>query len=147
MKKGISPIIATIMLLMITVALMSLFWAFSSGLFGSVTSGVSAQTDASIKRAGSEFTIINAKNTSLTNINVTIRNSGTQNLDFDTLAAFVDDNAASETASGAVLPGGTSTFAVTSPFSLTRCSHVLRLSAAYASDAYYTIKSNSPLCA
>lgn len=140
MKKGISAIIATLMLLMITVALFSLFWAFSSDLFGSVTSGVGGQTDAAIKRTGTEFTIINAKNSSLTNINVTIRNSGTQNIDLDTLVAFVDDSKATETASGAVAPGSSSTFTVTSPFSMLKCTHVLRLSVAYASDAYFVIK-------
>ncbi len=140
MKKGISAIIATLMLLMITVALFSLFWAFSSDLFGSVTSDVKRQTDVAITKAGTEFTIINAKNSSLTNINVTVRNSGTQNIDLDTLVAFVDENKASETASGTIAPGNSSTFAVTPPFSMSKCSHVLRLSIVYASDAYYTVK-------
>ncbi|MFZ3077061.1 MAG: hypothetical protein WA139_01270 [Candidatus Aenigmatarchaeota archaeon] len=137
--KGVSTIIAVIMLLMITVALMSLFWAFSSGVFGSVTTGASAQTDASIKRAGSGFTIINARNTTLTGIDITIRNSGTQNLDADTLVAFVDDNTTTETASGQIVPGGTLAFTATTPYSMTRCNHILRLSIAYAPDSYYTI--------
>lgn len=145
--KGVSSVIAAIMLLMITVALVSLFWAFSSGMFGSITSNVGSQTGAAIKRAGSEFTIINAKNSSLTKADVTIRNSGTQNLDADTLVAFVDDNATSETASGAIVPGGTLAFTITTPHSMTRCNHALRLSVAYAPDSYYTIKSDSPLCA
>lgn len=139
MKKGVSAIIAVILLLMITVALMSLFWAFSSGVFGSVTAGAGAQTDASIKRAGSEFTIINAKNSSLTKIDVTVRNSGTQNLDAGTLVAFVDGNATAETASGALAPGGTLAFTVTTPYPMSTCNHVLRLSVSYASDSYYTI--------
>jgi len=137
--KGVSTIIAVILLLMITVALMSMFWAFSSGLFGSVTSGANAQTDASIKRAGSELTIINAKNSSLTNIDVAIRNSGTQNLDLNTLVAFVDGNTASDNATSNIPPGNVSSFNVTSPFSMSKCNHVLRLSIAYAPDSYYTI--------
>lgn len=137
--KGVSTIIAVILLLMITVALISLFWVFSTGLFSSITSNVGKQTDASITKAGSEFTIINAKNTSLTQISVTIRNSGTQNLDADTLVAFVDDNATAETASGTVAPGSTLVFTVTTPYSMSTCSHVLRLSVAYSSDSYYTI--------
>lgn len=138
--KGISTIIAVILLLMITVALMSLFWSFSTGMFGSITTGVGRQTDMSITRAGTSFTIINAKNTSLTSIDVTIRNDGTQNMDLDTLVAFVDDSKASETASATLFPGGSSNFTVVSPFSMSECNHVLRLSVAYASDSYYTIK-------
>lgn len=138
--KGISAIIVVIMLLMITVALFSLFWAFSGNLFGSITSNVKKQTDASIVRTGTELTIMNAKNSSLTNIDVTIRNSGTQNIDLDTLIAFVDDSKATETSSGTVAPGSTSTFTITSPFPMSTCEHVLRLSVSYASDAYYTVK-------
>lgn len=145
--KGMSTIIAVILLLMITIALISLFWAFSTGVFDSITSNVGRQTGASITRAGSEFTIINAKNTSLTAISVTVRNSGTQNLDLDTLVAFVNDQKALDTASGTFAPAGASTFTVTSPFSLSTCNHVLRLSVAYAPDSYYTIKANSPSCA
>ncbi len=91
--KGISTIIAVIMLLMITVVLLTLFWSFSNGLFGSVSGGVAKQTNASIVRAGSEFAIINAVETGATTASVTVRNSGTQSLDLDTIAAFVDDNA------------------------------------------------------
>lgn len=141
MGKGISAIIATIMLLMIAVALVGLFWSFSSGLFGSISLSAGQQANAAITRAGTELTIINAKNVSLTNINVTIRNSGTQNIDADTLIAFVDDNAASDTASGKLAPGNTANFMVISPFSLSRCgNHTLRLSVSYASDVYYAIK-------
>lgn len=141
MKKGISTIIATIMLLMIAVALVSLMWSFSSGLFGSITEGAGKQADAAIIRAGTELSIISAKNTSLTNINVTIRNSGTQNIDADTLVAFVDDGTASDTASGRIAPGAVLNFAVTSPFPMSKCgSHSLRLSVAYASDVFYAIK-------
>ena len=138
--KGVSTIIAVILLLMITVALMSLFWAFSTGMFGSITAGVGRQTDAAITRAGTSFTIINARNTSNTSIDVTIRNSGTQNLDADTLVAFVDDNTTAETSSGQLAPGGILAFTVTTPYSMTKCNHVLRLSVAYASDSYYTVK-------
>ncbi len=147
MKKGISTIIATIMLLMITIVLFSLFWAFSGDLYSMITSNVGRQTDVAIIKAGTELTIIDAKNTSLTNIDVTIRNSGTQNLDLNTLVAFVDGDKASETASGSLAPGAASTFAVdVSPFSLSTCNHVLRLSVAYADDVSYTISGNSPNC-
>ncbi len=138
--KGVSTIIAVILLLMITVALMSLFWGFSTGMFGSITAGVGRQTDMAITRAGTAFTIINARNTSLTSIDVTIRNDGTQNMDLGTLVAFVDDNKASETASATLFPGGSANFTVVSPVSMSKCNHVLRLSVAYASDIYYTIK-------
>ncbi len=138
--KGISTIIAVLLLLMITVALFSLFYAFSMNMFGSVTSDLGGQTDAAIKKSGTELTIISAKNTSLTVIDVTIRNSGTQNIGLDTLVAFVDDTKASETASGAVAPGGTSTFTVTASASMSKCnSHVLMLSVADAPNSYSTI--------
>ncbi len=141
MKKGISAIIATIILLMITVALVGLLWSFSSGLFGSISASAGSQANAAITRAGTEFTIINARNTTLTAINVTVRNSGTQNIDLDTLAAFVDNSAASDTASGRLAPGSTSNFNVTSSFRLSQCgNHTLRLSVSYASDAYYTVQ-------
>ncbi len=138
--KGISSIIAVVMLLMITVSLVAVFWAFSSGVFSSLTSSVGSQTDANIKRAGSEFIIINAINTTFTGIQVSVRNSGTQNLDLDTLIAFVDDKTATETAAGKLVPGNAYGFTVTSPFSMSACNHILRLSVAYAPDAYYMIK-------
>ncbi len=144
--KGVSTIIAVILLLMITVALVAVFWNFSGNIFGSISQNVGKQTDASITRSGTEFSIINARNTSSTSIDVTIRNSGTQNINLDTLVAFVDDNTTSETAAGTLAPGGSSAFTVTSPYSMTKCDHVLRLSVAYASDSYYTVKSVSPLC-
>lgn len=140
-QKGISAIIATIMLVMITVTLIATFYGWSTGLFSSISESVKRQTDISVIRSGMEFSIINAKNTSLTNINVVIRNSGTQNMDLDTLVAFVDNDAASDNAAGRLPPGNISSFNVISPFSLSNCdTHVLMISVAYTSDAYYVIK-------
>ncbi len=139
--KGISTIIAVVMLLMITVALAALFWVFSNDVFGSVSGGVAKQTNSSIVRAGSEFAIINARNNSLTVIDVTIRNSGTQSLDLSTLVAFVDDRQTTDNVAVTLAPGDASSFTVTltPPFSMSKCNHVLRVSMSYAQDEYAVI--------
>jgi len=41
--KSISPIIATILIIVITIAIAGIFYAFTSGLFGSLTQSSSQQ--------------------------------------------------------------------------------------------------------
>jgi len=95
MTKGISAVIATIMLLMITVALIGVFYVFGSGLMSSSTGAAggaaTATTDRMLKTVALSTAI--CKNTTPTNnmINFTIQNVGTKDILANELTVLVDD--------------------------------------------------------
>jgi len=93
--KGISAIIVVILFLLISVTLATVLYFWFSSTLKSVMGGVEAGVESSTSSMNTEISIINAKNTSLTDISVTVRNSGTSKIDLDTLVAFVDDRPAS----------------------------------------------------
>ncbi len=95
MAKGISAIIATIMLLMITVALIGVFYVFSSGLMtgatGSAGGAATAATDRMLKTVA--ISMATCGNTTSTNniINFTVQNVGTKDILAGELTVYVDD--------------------------------------------------------
>lgn len=101
MRKGISAVIATIMLLMITVALIGVFWAFSNTLAESSTTAVGEAATATTERMLKQVAISGEKcgNTTPSNniINFTVQNIGTKNITADELKVFVDDEENTQT--------------------------------------------------
>ncbi len=95
MTKAISAIIATIMLLMITVALIGVFYVFGSGLMttstGSAGGAAAATTDRMLKTIA--VSIATCANTTSTNnvINFTVQNVGTKDILSGELTVYVDD--------------------------------------------------------
>ncbi len=85
--KGISAVIATILMLMITVAMVGLAYMFITGLFTSSTATNIALS--SVDCTGG-------------NIYVTIRNTGTESISVADITVYVDDT-------GTVCGGGTMT--------------------------------------
>lgn len=95
MAKGISAVIATIMLLMITVALIGVFYVFTSGLVSSGTGAASEAASATTDRMLKTISLSTAtcKNTTPTNnvINFTVQNVGTKDILAGELKVYVDD--------------------------------------------------------
>lgn len=95
MAKGISAIIATIMLLMITVALIGVFYVFGSGLMTSSTGAAGGAATATTDRMLKTVAVSTAtcKNTTSANnvINFTIQNVGTKDILAGELTVYVDD--------------------------------------------------------
>ncbi len=95
MAKGISAIIATIMLLMITVALIGVFYVFGSGLLTSTTSAAGGSAAATTERALKTIAISTAicSNTTPANniINFTVQNVGTKDILAGELKVYVDN--------------------------------------------------------
>jgi len=134
--KGISAIIVVILLLLISVSLASVVYLWFSSIITDVTGESTTNIRSTTNYMNTRMSIINAKNTSLTEISVTVRNSGTEKIDLDNLIAFIDDvEESSNTASGILDVGKTSTFTVTSANSMSTCEHVLRISIASGSES------------
>ena len=73
--KGISAVIATILLLLIVIAIVGFAFNFFQNIFGATTVATQNQTNQVIRNAAYQVSIDNAAATS-----VTIRNAGTVNL-------------------------------------------------------------------
>lgn len=103
MAKGISAVIATIMLLMITVALIGVFYVFSSGIVtsgtGAAGGAVTVTTDRMLKTIAVSNVICGANTTTVspanivkhTIINFTLQNVGTKDILADELSVYVND--------------------------------------------------------
>lgn len=95
MAKGISAVIATIMLFMITVALIGVFYAFSTNFVETtITAGTgqaSATTDRMLKTIA--VSAATCKNTTPANniINFTVQNIGTKDIAAGELTVYVDN--------------------------------------------------------
>lgn len=107
MKKGITPVVALILLLLITIAVVG----FASGFFQRVFSTSSEQAQEEIKKfsetSGQTFRIENAKGTS-----VTIRSTGSADIRGSSLSVYIDDVPVSPACTWSPDPvpsGGTST--------------------------------------
>jgi len=84
--KAISAVIATIMLLMITVSLVGVFYVFSSTLAGTTTDSGSAQTSLLTKQLSACVRIDN-----IIGSQITVTNCGKGIITNDSLAVFIDD--------------------------------------------------------
>ena len=106
--KGVSEIIAIIMILMIVVALSALAYTWFSGVFSSLTGGAQTSVETTTGAMGVNFRIETAKNiTGLNstcclpgppgcpgcayNVTVTIRNLGQTPISVSQMAAYIND--------------------------------------------------------
>lgn len=88
--KGISSVLATILIVMITVAIIGLMYAWASGLFGTTTEASEKETGAVVGAMQKQAQII-AATCGATNITFTLKATGTANLAQTELTLFVDD--------------------------------------------------------
>jgi FlaG/FlaF family flagellin (archaellin) len=89
--KGISTILATILIVIIVVALVSLTYTFAVGLFSTSAGGATAGTEALTKRLQQSVEFVGATcSASADNVNFTIRHSGTVAMISGDLTALVN---------------------------------------------------------
>ncbi len=92
--KGISTILAMILIVIIVVALIGLTYTFAVGLFSTTTTAASSQVSATTERLQKTVSISSAmcKNTTPTNfiVNFTIRHIGAEPIKASELAAILD---------------------------------------------------------
>jgi FlaG/FlaF family flagellin (archaellin) len=93
--KGISTILAMILIVIIVVALIGLTYTFAVGLFSTTTGGATQQTTAVTQRLQKSATIVSASCGSLSgssrNFKFTIKNTGTLPIKDTEQAVFQDD--------------------------------------------------------
>ena len=88
--KGMSTIIVMILLVILVVAIIGLAWSWSTGLFGQITGSANDIVDNSQTTMGTSFSIISAREITTGIVSVTIRNTGTSEIDISKMGAFVD---------------------------------------------------------
>ena len=88
--KGVSAILATILIVMITVAIIGLMYAWAIGLFGTSTEASEKETEAVVGSMQKQAQIIAAA-CDADNITFTLKASGTSKLLSTELTVFVDD--------------------------------------------------------
>ena len=92
--KGISTILAMILIVIIVVALIGLTYTFAVGLFGTATSGATGQTQAVTERLQKSVAIIASncvrETSGAANFSFTLKNTGTMTVEGGTLKAFLD---------------------------------------------------------
>jgi len=92
-SKGISTVIAVIMIVVIAVALVGILWAWSTTMVTGMQAGGSQQVEQLQQSAGKQFIIINSKCANVSNVNTinfTVRNIGTVDIEPGDLQAFLD---------------------------------------------------------
>jgi len=117
--KGVSTVIAIILILMITVALAALAYTWFTGIFASLTASATTATTTATTAMATSFVIESAWNVS-TLVNVAIRNTGTSNINMPKIIAYVSDikyTPANLNPTTTLSPGdkGTFTLTVTDP--------------------------------
>ena len=128
--KGISTILAMILIVIIVVALIGMTYTFAVGLFSSTTQATEQQTQQITGNMGKTISIVAAKcSTTTRTYTFSLRNTGTSTITSTELAAFADNSLLTVTfadltigqvrefTSGALasLPAGTHTLRVSSP--------------------------------
>lgn len=139
--KGIDAIISVILLLMITVALVATSYAWFSGLFTTVMGGGTNVTQTGVTGIQTAFDIESARNVTLTNVTVVVRNTGTVDMDLNDASTYIADQYAvgpsvnqvltmtgTAIASKIVTPNALAQFNVTVPTGIVPCSKTLRIS-------------------
>jgi len=135
--KGVSTIIAVILILLITVALAVLAYAWFTGIFDVLISGANQSINGTQQQFGTKFSIEAATNVTEDIVTISMRNIGTVNIDLDKIACYVDDELKTNDASGTLSPGSVASFNITAVSD--PCSKVLRITVETGADETITI--------
>jgi len=88
--KGISDVIAEILILMIVVALAALGWTWFSGIFADLTDTAETSVTQTVSGMAQSFVIENAFcDTTTPELHFTLRNTGSDDIDDDRVVAYV----------------------------------------------------------
>lgn len=114
MKKGITPVVATILLLLIVVAIVGYSFGFFQKIFSTASSATGSQLNQTTTQIGQSVNIDNAASSS-----VTVRNIGTASLATSDVGVYINNvpvNGAWDKAT--LAPSGTATYT----YNATTCS-------------------------
>jgi FlaG/FlaF family flagellin (archaellin) len=128
--KGISTILAMVLIVIIVVALIGMTYTFAVGLFSSTANVTQTQTDTVTKNMGKSVSIVAAKCYSGAggNYTFTIRDTGTNAISGTELSAFAD-GVQLNVGFGAGLTAGQIAQFNSNNFNLAAGTHTLRVSA------------------
>jgi flagellin-like protein len=104
MKKGITPVIAIILLLLITISMVGFAFVWFSRLQGSIQDSVTNKTDSQINAMGKTVVIDLASNSTGS---IAIRNSGTSTINAAEYKLYVAGVDRTTSCSGPIVPGAT----------------------------------------
>lgn len=112
--KGVSAVIAIILILMITVALAAMSYVWFTNVFQSLTGSASGTVNETGKLLATTISIDSSAYISGSDIKVSVRNSGTTSIPADTLGFYIRDIPATVTVkpSGDIAPGTIGYFTV-----------------------------------
>ena len=134
--KGISTILAMILIVIIVVALIGLTYTFAVGLFTTTTGGATEQTSQITEQMQKSVYIVAARcngTSNNLNFNFTLKNTGTQNIVQNDLKVFVDDSVQTFYLSPATLTKGSTSdqinMTVTNPALVSNKEFTLKVSA------------------
>ena len=130
MKKGISTVIAVVLLLLITVGIVWTVYTWLTGTMTEVTTGTGQAIGGQVETLTTDFMIVAAGYEGSNRAQVSISNTGTQNIDLSKIKVYVKGVEQTITAgnTGTLNPGNTAK--ITFQNSTTVCDEVVRV--AYA---------------
>lgn len=132
--KGVEAVIAVILILMITVALAALAYVWFTSIFQQLTTGAGQSITGTTNTIATNFGIEAAKfNVSNSNkISVTIRNTGSIDIDASKIAVYVNDVLKDDNAAGTLKSNDVLSFVVSESggggFASSQCNNILKVS-------------------
>ena len=91
MKKGISAVIAIVLILMITIALAAMAYVWFTTVFGEISEEAGESAGDVTESMQTRFSIEAAKYTTNDTVDVSVRNTGTGTVDLTNVAVYIDD--------------------------------------------------------
>jgi len=92
MKKGISAVIAIVLILMITIALAAMAYVWFTTVFGEISEEAGESAGDVTESMQTRFSIEAAKyNLTNNTVDVSVRNTGTGTVDLTNVAVYIDD--------------------------------------------------------
>ena len=132
--KGVSTVIAIVLILMITVALAALAYIWFVSVFQTISEGAGEGVEQATEQLGTSFGIETAKYTGSNQVTASLRNTGSQNIDLTKLATYINNEIAfiDSGNTGTLAPDGTATVKIsnatrTGYFSGHVCSKALKV--------------------
>ena len=130
MRKGISPVIASIILILIVLSLSSAYLTFTGRLSGGQTEAAQKQSQELTQTIGVNFRIAGVENQ-----DVLVRNIGADTIPQNALTVIVDDTAMNYTSSGDIPKGATGRLTLMGLWKIGPGERTLRVEGAPATDS------------
>ena len=138
--KGISTILAMILIVIIVVALIGLTYTFAIGLFQTTTEGASSTTTDITERMQKSAVISSATCDASDNIDFTIRATGSGDIDAAEIYAFIDEKPLNLGSTAVDVASGTISSEMTGTgVTLTAGVHTLKVSVPAGESPSYSV--------